>query len=55
MNLNMIKGEELALFVEDAVGSIKDNGFWKDSYTKAFAALNDYIKYADKIRKKNIK
>lgn len=50
MKLNMIKGREVSLFIEDAVDSIKDNGFWQDTYTKAFDALNDYIQLVDKIR-----
>lgn len=51
MRLNMIKGQEVSLFVENAVDSIKDNGFWRDSYTKAFDALNDYIKSTKEIRR----
>lgn len=50
MKLNMIKGREVSLFVENAVDSIKDNGFWQETYTKAFDALNDYIQLVDKIR-----
>lgn len=50
MRLEMIKGKEVSLFIEDAAHSINNKGFWLDSYTKAFEGLNDYIKYSDKIK-----
>ncbi len=50
MKLEMFKGRESSLIIEDAIRSIKDDGFLADSYSKAFQALCDYITRSDRIR-----
>ena len=50
MKLEIIRGKEYSLVVEDVVDSITQNGFLADSYLKAFDALAGYIKNSDKVR-----
>ena len=50
MKLEMVKGRESSLIIEDAVKSITDDGFLADSYSKAFHALCDYVRCSDRIR-----
>ncbi len=50
MKLEIIRGKEYSLVVEDVVDSITQSGFLADSYLKAFDALAGYIKNSDKVR-----
>lgn len=50
MKLEMVKGRESSLIIEDAVKSIADDDFLAGSYSKAFRALCDYIRRSDRIR-----
>lgn len=50
MKLEMVKGRESSLIIEDAIRSIADNGFLADSYSNAFYALCDYVSRSDRIR-----
>lgn len=51
MRLEMRKGKEASLIVEDAVNSIKYDGFLADTYTEAFDTLCDHVKCSVAIRK----
>jgi len=50
MKLEMIKGKESSLIIEDAIKSIMEDGFLADSYLKAFHALCDYATCSDSVR-----
>lgn len=51
MKLEMVKGQEASLVIEDVVKSIQEDGFLSGSYSKALYALHDYVRRSDWIRK----
>jgi len=50
MKLEMYRGLESSLLVEDVTRSIEHDGFLADSYTKALDALCCYVQYSNVIR-----
>ncbi len=52
MKLEIIKGNEFSLIVEDALESIEQDGFLAESYLKAFDSAYQYVTYSHVMRRK---
>ena len=52
MKLDLIKGTETSLMIDNVDDAIREEGFLAESYQKARKALNDYISQTDDIRRK---
>ncbi len=51
MKLELVKGSETSLIIDNVDDSIHDNGFLSESYRKAGDVLKDYASRTDKIRR----